>query len=60
MCNAITGNNLKHGERDKHFDGFMNWLHENGVDTTCVSIGQFEEGYGLIADKDIEVNPFIC
>lgn len=51
----LAGNALKHGDREKHFDEFMNWLHENNVDTTCVTLGQFDEGYGLKANKHVEV-----
>ena len=51
----FLGNVLQHPEREEHFDKFITWLHENGVDTSCVSIKQFHEGYGLQANKDVEV-----
>ncbi len=46
---------LKHSNRANHFDEFMKWLNDHGVDTNSLSIGEFEEGFGLRADKDIEV-----
>ena len=46
---------LQHPDREKQFDEFMTWLHDSGVETTCVSVEQFEEGYGLKSNKDVEV-----
>ncbi|KAK3092996.1 hypothetical protein FSP39_009816 [Pinctada imbricata] len=50
-------------EREKHFGEYLEWLRQNGVDTSRVEIKEFSEdqgGYGLKATKDLEENePFI-
>ena len=53
--NIFPGNVLQQSNREEHFDEFMTWLHDNGVETTCVSVEQFDEGYGLKSNKDVEV-----
>ena len=44
-------------DRAANMDAFMSWLKENEVDTTAVSIAEFEiGGYGLKANHDIEAS----
>lgn len=41
--------------RDVAFPAFINWLNNNGVDTSSVEIAEFPEyGYGLKATKDLK------
>ncbi len=44
-------------KREEHFGEFIKRLQIRGVDTSAISIAQFEtEGYGLKAEKDLAVS----
>ena len=47
---------LSHEKRESRFSTFYEWLKSNGVDTSNVEMGNFEDlGYGLKATKDLKV-----
>ena len=42
--------------REQHMAEFMEWMNQNGTETTCVEIHKFpSQGYGLKATKSIDV-----
>ena len=48
---------IRHYNRDNHRAGFIEWLKNNDVDTSAVSIAKFPDaGHGLRAERPIEVN----
>lgn len=46
---------MKPVNRKDNIDDFMSWLKVQGVDTSCVSIHEYEYGLGLRAEREIEV-----
>ena len=53
----LTGLKPASKNREQAIPAFMDWLHQNGVDTSAVEVHAFPGyGYGLRATKDIKVN----
>lgn len=51
---------LHHGKREDNLNGFVDWLHTNGVDTSGVAIADFgTRGYGLKAERDLTANELL-